>query len=210
MKKKKLILRNVFGKPVEFEGDSGNGGIIVADENYDWDAPIDSPRLVYDSINGDYLIQQPNELATYLIYQPEKVVKVGLSDLGNDNSYDLIPCRYYIFLNDIRDTLELLPLDLGDDYTAEIKGRFTATIDSNLSFQLVLPAFIHIPDKYLTNNSLILENNHTYEFNIMGNIFMLTDVTSATLYDGIGSSGNDDPLTPTDPLTPGGGNLIGN
>lgn len=214
MKKKKLILRNVFGKPVEFEGgsdDSQGGGIIVADENYDWDAPIDKPRLVYDSINGDYLIQQPEGLDTYLIYQPEKVVKVGLSDLGNDNSYDLIPCRYYIFLNNITDTLELLPLDLGDDYTAEIKGRFTATIDSNLSFQLVLPAFIHIPDKYLTNNSLILENNHTYEFNIMGNIFMLTDVTSVTLYDGV-DSGNDDPLTPsnpTNPLNPGGDKLTG-
>lgn len=207
MKKKKLILRNVFGKPVEIEGgssDSQGGGIIVADENYDWDAPIDKPRLVYDSVNGDYLIQQPEGLATYLIYQPEKVVKVGLSDLGNDNSYDLIPCRYYIFLNDIKDSLKLLPLEFyGNTHTAEMKGRFTATIDSNSSFQLILPASIHIPDKYLTNNSLILEDDHTYEFSIMANIFMLTDVTSATLSDDTSSSGNDDPFTPIDPPTPG-------
>lgn len=180
---------NVKGLEDYVPGNSGDGGIIVADENFDWNAPVDKPRLVYDSVNGDYIIQQSDGQDTYLVYQPEKVVKVGLSDLRGDNAYDLVAGRYYIFLNNITDTLKLLPIHLSDNYSEEMRGRFTATIDSNSNFQLILPAFIHIPDKYLTNNSLILENNHTYEFNIMGNIFMLTDVTSATLSDSA-SSGN--------------------
>jgi len=194
-------------------GDSGSEtpaaapSIITIDESLDLNTPPENPTLVYDPADGSYAVWRTDGSFDYIDMQAERVVKVGVDDLGSEHSYDLNPGIYYIFLNNIKDSLKLLPLSFsGDTHTAEIKGRFTAIIESNLSFQLVLPAFIHIPDKYLTNNSLILENNHTYEFNIMGNIFMLTDVTSATLSDSA-SSGNEDPLTPTDPPTPGGGKI---
>ena len=187
-------------------GGSGSGtsasSIITIDENLDLNTPPEHPTLVYDPADGSYAVWRTDGLLDYIDMEAELVVKVGVNDLGSQHSYDLNPGIYYIFLKDIKDSLKLLPLGFSDDtHTAEIKGRFTVTLDAESAFTLTLPLNIHIPDKYIDNNSLALEEDHTYEFSFLGNVFMLTDITSTTL--------SDDPASSDPIVNPGGGKLTG-
>lgn len=189
-------------------GDSGSEtpatapSIITIDESLDLNTPPEYPTFVYDPADGSYAVWRTDGSFDYINMQAERVVKVGVDDLGSEHSYDLNPGVYYIFLNNIKDSLKLLPLGFdGDTHTAEIKGRFTVVLDEEDAFTLTLPLNIHIPEKYFDNGSLALEEGHTYEFSFLGNIFMLTDITSTTL--------SDDPASSDPIVNPGGGKLTG-
>lgn len=191
-------------KQIGINGGSGTSapGIVVVDENFDWNTTPENPTLVYDPADGSYAVWRTDGSFDYINMEAKRVVKVGVDDLGSEHSYDLNPGIYYIFLNNIKDSLKLLPLEFyGNTHTAEIKGRFTAVLDEEDAFTLTLPLNIHIPEKYIDNNSLALEEGHTYEFRFLGNVLTLTDITSTTLSDDPDSS---DPI-----INPVDGKLTG-
>lgn len=89
----------------------------------------------------------------------------------------LSPDSYHVFTNILTGLEITVPVD--EETAVSYVGRFTTPLDVT-NFQFVIsPDSIIIPDEQRDKLGS-LEANHTYEFNIYANVFMISDITDTS------------------------------
>ena len=199
---RKLIFRNVFGKKVNIKDEKGdNTGVINVVT-----LPVtgEAGRIYYNTTDNKYYIYEDGAFTEFgavvnpeieIVANPQPSfadVSSGKDDSdseeetetenegegeGNDEpqtiivQYNIEPNKYYMF--GTRTSAFKLNFTLDNTYAKQYLGRFTASGDS---VSLVLPANVHIPDDMQPD----IEDDHTYEFNILHDICLITDITYTT------------------------------
>lgn len=174
---KKLIYRNIFGKPTKVKVDEG-GGVTVVNTLPDTG---EEGKIYYNTTTGTYYISDNGKWRTFnettVVTSLDDVETWGHQGVPSFNEYILEPNVFYNISNwDNSGTPQTYPgirlhvTNLNGLYA----GRFTAWRDnmslwftSDNNEELIVPD--NIPD---------IVNGHTYEFNVWQGVLILVDVTS--------------------------------
>ena len=221
---KKLIFRNIFGKPTKVEGDdsgvtkvaslptTGEKGKIYYDTTneqysvYDGSNYIPVGSLAIEEVtnlnnktnrNVIYHYSNSNTGAEgYYIYNGSELVNINGSALAIKDcssqqpeqeedglywNFDLVEGKYHL-LGSVGQAIEsdsqeervdcyvYLSFLPNTSVASQYIGRFTCLS----TITLLLPSGIYIPD---TLSDLTFEEGHTYEFNILYDTCLITDIT---------------------------------
>ena len=184
---KKLIYRNIFGRKVNVGGEGGNVSNVSS-----LPETGKAGEIYYNTIDKKYYIYTEEGFSEFGAQKGLPIVRNPavhkLNGEEQEYEYDLEPNKYYVFGRiggtapletlvgpdgvEIIDAPSLTFHISEDAYIAKsYVGRFTANADSP-SITLVGAHFADdIPD---------LEDDHTYEFNILNGICKVTDITYTT------------------------------
>ena len=181
---KKLIYRNIFGKKVNVGGEGGNVSNISSLSEIG-----KAGEIYYNTTDKKYYVYTENGFTEFGAQEGLPIVRNPAVHKVNgeeqEYEYDLEPNKYYIF-GRIGGTAPIETL-VGPDGVAFIDapsltfhvnedsdiaksyvGRFIANVDSP-SITLVGAHFADdIPD---------IESGHTYEFNVLYDTCLITDIT---------------------------------
>lgn len=173
---KKLIYRNIFGKPVKIKFDDG-GGVTKVDTLPEQG---EEGKIYYNTTTGTYYISDNGKWRTF----NETTVVTNLDDVPRQpsvggaqawNSYVLSPNVFYNIANwnrvpagGVPSTSMVFDFNPADGIYA---GRFTAWADD---MNITWPAGVTTPDSVDTT----IVNGHTYEFNVWQGVLFLADVTT--------------------------------
>ena len=177
---RKLILRNIFGKPVKVKGDDGSGVTIVdtlpetGKVGYIYYNKYDNSYYTY---NGEFskIGKENADVVTDIDDVLKKPSRPGVDIPVPDNSYVLEANVFYNIedWNRDEDTENNAYMEFVLGLNGEegiFAGRFTAWADN---LNLTWPTSVDVVDA----DSLDIINGHTYEFNVWLGKCIIKDVT---------------------------------
>lgn len=184
MKGKILEYRNIFGRKVKVQNNEEGGVIVVStlpqtgeEGNIYYDTTT-KKYYTYDSTNGFEPISK-SIIDIISDAQPmtseEATAEFGFTIPGS--AYSIEPNKLYL-LGTVQGCLAISPAEESDTEALQYMCRFTAMLPTPNGYPLI------IKDATVPDNTIEIEEGHTYELNILHGVAMLADITSTPANNG--------------------------
>ena len=172
---KKLIYRNIFGRKVKTDQTNGGSTTTVTalpETGVSGVIYYNSTENKYYTYSNDSWQELGNQ-AGLPIVQASSVAKTETIEGSIATTYyDLEPNVYYLFGQKSIINLRFPLYDDGINVAGSFIGRFTCSDVENSTVNVTLNNGVHFAD-----NIPDIEPGHTYEFNVLYDTCLITDIT---------------------------------